>query len=55
MIGQRRAFKLSIGETTFKICNYTFLGILGLLTLYPFYYILMTSFEHPETMLRVYF
>ena len=55
MIAQGRGFKLSIGEAGFKVCNYTFLAILGLLTLYPFYYILITSFEHPETYTRVFF
>ena len=35
MLAQGGRFKLSVGERGFKICNYTFLALLGLLTHYP--------------------
>ena len=50
-----RSFKLSGGELAFKICNYSFLAILAVITFYPFYFILLTSFEHPDSMMITYF
>ncbi|WP_105614096.1 carbohydrate ABC transporter permease [Vallitalea okinawensis] len=37
--------KESIGEKIFKVCNYTFLTFLGFSTFYPFFYILILSFN----------
>ncbi|MFH5184182.1 carbohydrate ABC transporter permease [Paenibacillus sp. TAB 01] len=35
----------SFGEKLFELCNYLFLGLVGLLTFLPFVYVLVTSFS----------
>lgn len=53
IIGLRH--RLSIGEVLFKTINCTFLAILALVSLYPFYFVLINSFAHPDAVLRTYF
>ncbi|RAU93862.1 carbohydrate ABC transporter permease [Paenibacillus sp. YN15] len=40
--------KLTPGERTFEFCNYLFLVLLSLLTLYPFLYVLFASLSDPS-------
>lgn len=42
-------FRKPIGERIFSIGNHVFLAILGALTLYPFWYLLIISFSDPVT------
>ncbi len=39
--------RYSIGERIFRGCNYSFLALLGLVTLYPFWFIIQASFSDP--------
>ena len=36
-------------ETIFRVCNYTFLAALAVLTLFPFWYMIMNSISDPVT------
>lgn len=40
------------GQKIFKVFNYTFLGLLGLVTFYPFWYVLVASFNTGRDFLR---
>ncbi len=40
------------GQKIFKVFNYTFLGLLGLITFYPFWYVLVASFNTGRDFLR---
>ena len=44
--------KKTFGERIFDICNILFMFLLILITLYPFYYIVMASFSAPELLIR---
>ena len=39
--------RYSVPERIFRICNYSFLALLGLVTLYPFWFIIQASFTDP--------
>lgn len=47
-------YRLSVGQSIFKVFNVTFLAVLGLITLYPFYFMLIGSLAHPDTILTAY-
>ncbi len=49
------AIPLSRGEKIFRVFNYTFLAILGVVTAYPFYYTVISSFSDPLTGTQSYF
>lgn len=51
-IGMR--YNPTASEIIFKIFNCTFLAALALTTFYPFYFILISSLSHPDTMLVSY-
>lgn len=40
------------GQKVFKVFNYTFLGLLGLVTFYPFWYVLIASFNTGRDFMR---
>ena len=40
-------YRYSVSERIFRICDYGLLGLLGLLTIYPFWYIIQASFGDP--------
>lgn len=40
------------GQKVFKVFNYTFLGMLGLVTFYPFWYVLIASFNTGRDFMR---
>lgn len=44
--------KESRGRKIFKVCNYTFLSLLGLVTFYPFWYVLIASFNTGRDFLK---
>ena len=39
--------RYSVSERIFRICNYSFLALLGLVTLFPFWFIIQASFTDP--------
>ena len=39
--------RYSIGERVFRICNYSFLALIGFVTLFPFWFIIQASFADP--------
>ncbi len=39
--------RYSVGERIFRTCNYGFLALIGLATLYPFWFIIQASFSDP--------
>ena len=45
----------TLGEKTFDVCNYLFLGLLGLVTLYPMLYVIFASFSLPNEFLTMNF
>ena len=48
-------YRLTVGERIFTITNYSFLFLLALLTFYPFWWIIVTSFSDPALLKTVYF
>ena len=40
-------FRVSAGEKTFRLINYTVLALLGLITIYPFWYVIQASVTDP--------
>ena len=40
------------GQKIFKVFNYTFLGLLGLATFYPFWYVLVASLNEGRDFMR---
>ena len=48
-------YRLTVGESAFKVVNYTFLALLGAVTLYPFWYVIMVSFSDPVLGTNAYF
>ena len=42
-------WRLNTGESIFRVCNYAFLGLLGLSTLYPFWFIIQASLTDPTS------
>ena len=40
------------GQKIFKVFNYTFLGLLGLITFYPFWYVLVASLNEGRVFMR---
>ena len=45
----------TFGEKTFDVCNYIFLALLGLLTIYPMIYVLFASISMPNEFLKMNF
>ena len=39
--------RYSVSERILRVCNYSFLALLGLVTLYPFWFIIQASFSDP--------
>ncbi len=40
-------YTLSIGRRAFRVVNYSFLALLGLVTVYPFWFVIQASFSDP--------
>ncbi len=45
--------RYSVSERIFRICNYSFLALLGLVTLYPFWFIIQASLTDPVFKLNI--
>lgn len=44
--------KLTQGEKIFQVCNAIILGIIGLVTIFPLYYVVVVSFTDPNEFIR---
>ena len=44
--------KETTGQKLFKIFNYSFLALLGIITFYPFWYVLVASFNTGRDFIR---